>query len=275
MFLFTACNKVKHGFPIEENNWNKYIGLNEYWKHVESMLPFYQSINEQVKRTVDPDKLPHAVRLGRLKYALSKSLSNMEIHAIQAEVEVDSVGVVRIDTFSLFYSVEVQADTSYGILFVTGRGNPILEIACKVYKDSMARNVEKAIIKKDDSGEVMKTVGVEIDDSVVFAKWLFENDEKGIEFSVQDTININSKDIPRVYEEISEFLESNKFFYFDSTSVPPVELLDEFLKEVYNGEKGTNYGQTFYDGFISSLFVGFITLEFPSSAILQILTGAG
>lgn len=56
-------------------------------------------------------------------------------------------------------------------------------------------------------------------------------------------INTLSKEVPGVYEEIANFVVENNFFYIDSSKAPPLELLDEFCKEVLEGgetEKATN-----------------------------------
>ena len=59
-------------------------------------------------------------------------------------------------------------------------------------------------------------------------------------------INTLSKEVPGVYEEIANFVVENNFFYIDSSKAPPLELLDEFSKEVLKDEEtekatNTNY----------------------------------
>jgi len=70
-------------------------------------------------------------------------------------------------------------------------------------------------------------------------------------------------------------MNENEFFYMDSTKIPPVELMDEFFKEVYADEKAIDWGSTGINA-LSGAIAGGLSyfLHIPSRLIPLVISGA-
>lgn len=277
MLAVLACNNSKLNMVNENDPWDKYAGIERYWDHIEKILPFYNHINEHFRQTVNPEQLPHALTIRKKNYSLNKSLNNAEIHAIQAETEVniDTIGSIKLDTFGLYYGALVSSDTSFGILFITAGRNIMISMACKVYEDSLGHITEEAAIKREGSGEIIKARAIALNDSTIYATWLLQDTTTWREAIFQGNININSKEVPEVYNEIANFMNENEFFYMDSTKIPPVELMDEFFKEVYADEKAIDWNSSARSA-LSGAITGVIgaLLRLPTRVIYAAISGA-
>jgi len=70
-------------------------------------------------------------------------------------------------------------------------------------------------------------------------------------------------------------MNENEFFYMDSTKIPPVELMDEFFKEVYADEKAIDWEGIGY-GALSGLIGAMAGTELGiTNQVLQWVWGGG
>jgi len=252
-----GCTVSNMEMPDNTDPWSKYEGIERYQEYMGQLLPFTRTINDEFRQLINPDTLPHAVKTWKKECELMKSMENIEIRAINAVVEnrIDTTGTVSLDTFGLHYGVAVGRDTSFGALVFTAGRDIISFIFCKVYKDSLDRTTEEAVLTKEGSGEIINAKVTALNDSLIHGVWLLRDTTTNLRQIFEGDINTLSKEVPGVYEEIANFVVENNFFYIDSSKAPPLELLDEFCKEVLEGgetEKATNtnYGYVLLSGSI-------------------------
>jgi len=242
MLAVLGCTMSNMGMPGNTDPWSEYEGIERYQEYIGKVLPFTRTINDEFRQQINPDTLPHVVKTWKKDYELMKSMENIEIRAINAVVEnkIDTIGTISLDTFGLHYGIAVSRDTSFGVLVFTAGRDIISFIACKVYKDSLDRLTEEVVLTKEGSGEIINAKVTALNDSLMHGVWLLRDTTTNLRGMFEGNINTMSKNVPNVYEEIANFVVEKNFFYVDSAKTPPVELLDEFSKEVLGNEKATN-----------------------------------
>ncbi len=147
---------------------------------------------------------------------------------------------------------------------------------CKVFKDSLGRTVEDAAIISDEkfSQQVLAQM-VRINDSIIKGRWLLRDTMKGVYDTLSATINLEKKEVPSVYNNMTQFFIDNRFVFVDSSFKFPVEVIDEFLKEVYGDEKATGTGSAILRAALSGAVIYVLITEFHLNVPTNLFTAAG
>lgn len=265
LIILTVIGSTGVNAESVNNNgsWDKYEGIKRYEEIIGGILPFKRKINEEVKQRINPDTLPHTTKMWKKEYKLRKGLGSIRAIEAESEYTIDTMDTTILDTFGLHYGVAVGKDTTFGILAFTVGKDIISILACKVYQDSLGRLTEEAAMTKEGSREIINAKVRAMDDSLtlIHGIWIFRDTTRGLKQIFEGDINTESEEVPVVYEEMSNFVGENNFFYVDPTKTPPLELLDEFCREVLGEEKATQTNYAYVA--LSALCATAISTEIP------------
>lgn len=143
----------------------------------------------------------------------------------------DTIGSIKLDTFALHYGISVLKDTSFGILVFTNNKKLILQMAFKVYKDTMGYLTEESALYNNINHKIINAKMTAIEDTLIYGIWAFRDSSKNTLASFEGFINLKSKEVPKVYTDIENYIILNDFLSTDSLDIP-IELLNEFCKQI-------------------------------------------